>query len=279
VCLVDSCSDITIARRDVLSSLRPVDAPVVVAHLGGDTILREAGTLQLGVPGVDSSIATLHDVLAVGILDLPDGVIALLGVGDVRRLGLSLDAILARPGCNLTDALVAGPFAEIPAARVEGDCWPERGDERSSSSEQPASLNRSVLLELQARARVEQEERTIARIGRLFIESPPSGKISPVKRGSPRESPARQLGNGRGSPSESYVSPSSPGTRRGGKFYAVRVGRETGIFLSWGECQAVVSGHSGAEFKSFKLGGKLRTTLGYLEPSDVTSVCGCPNPK
>lgn len=35
------------------------------------------------------------------------------------------------------------------------------------------------------------------------------------------------------------------------KVYAVRKGRETGIFGTWDECQKQVSGFSGAEYKSF----------------------------
>jgi ribonuclease HI len=35
------------------------------------------------------------------------------------------------------------------------------------------------------------------------------------------------------------------------KFYAVRAGRDTGIFSSWEECKAQVHGFAGAEFKSF----------------------------
>ncbi len=37
-----------------------------------------------------------------------------------------------------------------------------------------------------------------------------------------------------------------------GKYYAVRKGRETGIYRSWDECKALVSGFAGAEYKSFK---------------------------
>lgn len=36
------------------------------------------------------------------------------------------------------------------------------------------------------------------------------------------------------------------------KFYAVRKGKKTGIFLSWEECKKQVDGFSGAEYKSFK---------------------------
>jgi len=36
------------------------------------------------------------------------------------------------------------------------------------------------------------------------------------------------------------------------KYYAVKVGRRTGIFGSWDECKAQVDGYSGAVYKSFK---------------------------
>lgn len=35
------------------------------------------------------------------------------------------------------------------------------------------------------------------------------------------------------------------------KYYAVRKGRQTGVFETWAECQRQVTGFSGAEFKSF----------------------------
>ena len=35
------------------------------------------------------------------------------------------------------------------------------------------------------------------------------------------------------------------------KYYAVRVGRSTGVFLTWAECQNQVTGFPGAVFKSF----------------------------
>lgn len=36
-----------------------------------------------------------------------------------------------------------------------------------------------------------------------------------------------------------------------GKFYAVRSGRKTGVFMTWAECEAQVKGFSGASYKSF----------------------------
>ncbi|MBC8014115.1 MAG: viroplasmin family protein [Sporomusaceae bacterium] len=38
------------------------------------------------------------------------------------------------------------------------------------------------------------------------------------------------------------------------KVYAVRKGRETGLFYSWPACQEQIKGYSGAEYKSFKTG-------------------------
>ena len=37
------------------------------------------------------------------------------------------------------------------------------------------------------------------------------------------------------------------------KYYAVKVGRKSGIYNSWSECQKQTSGFSGAVFKSFKI--------------------------
>ena len=45
------------------------------------------------------------------------------------------------------------------------------------------------------------------------------------------------------------------------KYYAVRKGRQEGIFTSWPECQKQVSGFKGAEFKSFKTKSEAQTYL------------------
>lgn len=48
----------------------------------------------------------------------------------------------------------------------------------------------------------------------------------------------------------------------GKKVYAVRKGRQTGLFDTWAECQKQVSGYSGAEFKSFSSVEEARLFLG-----------------
>ncbi len=49
-CLVDTCSDVSIARRDVLTGVHYAgpDQNILVGHLGGETLLRNAGTFELG---------------------------------------------------------------------------------------------------------------------------------------------------------------------------------------------------------------------------------------
>ena len=50
------------------------------------------------------------------------------------------------------------------------------------------------------------------------------------------------------------------------KYYAVRKGLQTGIFESWQECQAVVSGYGNAEYKSFSTKEEAQD---YLEGTDA----------
>lgn len=57
------------------------------------------------------------------------------------------------------------------------------------------------------------------------------------------------------------------------KFYAVRKGRVTGIFRTWDECQAQVSGYSGAEFKSF---ASEQDALDYMAGTDPAAPAPAP---
>lgn len=51
------------------------------------------------------------------------------------------------------------------------------------------------------------------------------------------------------------------------KFYAVKKGRQTGIFLSWEECEAQVKGYKGALYKSFS---SRASALAYLDQKPIT---------
>lgn len=52
------------------------------------------------------------------------------------------------------------------------------------------------------------------------------------------------------------------------KFYAVKNGRETGVFSSWDECKDLVSGFSGAEYKSFSSLEEARNYLGLEDTKE-----------
>ena len=57
------------------------------------------------------------------------------------------------------------------------------------------------------------------------------------------------------------ASSSSIGIREGRKWYAVRKGREVGIFDTWETCRTHIHGYRGSEFKSFR---KLSDAHTYL---------------
>ena len=48
-----------------------------------------------------------------------------------------------------------------------------------------------------------------------------------------------------------------------GKFYAVRIGRTPGIYMSWEDCRKMVDGYPKAEYKSFKTEEE---AFSYLHP-------------
>jgi hypothetical protein len=258
LCLIDTCSDVSLARRDVLHSLQRVDDPVFISHLGGESCFDETGSFVL--EGDRRPPVTLLGVFAVDGASLPAGVVALLGVADIQLLGLSLDAIAAKPGCHWERARPPRGLA-----RALKDCWnwltsccrsrhsrdvqqlqPPRS--RSPRPNEPsrdtyldapppvAHVPPSYLKELQAKTRLSQDARTADRIGRLFLE-----RVARRTRQSPAAPPNVEE-------SSSLMLP-----RRGKapKWYGVRVGRKIGICDSWPECKARVDGVRGAEFKSF----------------------------
>ena len=60
-----------------------------------------------------------------------------------------------------------------------------------------------------------------------------------------------------------------------GKFYAVRVGRTPGIYLSWDECKKNVDGFSSPVYKSFKTRAEAEEFMGSTGGSAciVNSAC------
>ncbi|KAK9821101.1 hypothetical protein WJX81_004150 [Elliptochloris bilobata] len=55
----------------------------------------------------------------------------------------------------------------------------------------------------------------------------------------------------------------------GGKLYAVRVGRRTGIFHAWDDCSQQVHGFSGAQFKSFSSQAQAEAYLDCCEEHET----------
>ncbi len=47
------------------------------------------------------------------------------------------------------------------------------------------------------------------------------------------------------------------------KYYAVKVGRTTGIFETWDQCKASVNGYPGALYKSFKTKTEAYNYMGW----------------
>jgi hypothetical protein len=99
-CILDTGSDTSLALRELLAHRCMTANAIEIAHLGGVTILEEMGTLHLD--GAPPRLAALGiaGFFAVDAAALPEGVVALLGVPDIRRLSLSLDYVLANPGCD-----------------------------------------------------------------------------------------------------------------------------------------------------------------------------------
>ncbi|MBE5928803.1 MAG: RNase H [Lachnospiraceae bacterium] len=55
------------------------------------------------------------------------------------------------------------------------------------------------------------------------------------------------------------------------KYYAIRCGKETGIYNTWDECKDLVLGFAGAEYKSFKTMEEARKYLGLQESDEACS--------
>ena len=47
------------------------------------------------------------------------------------------------------------------------------------------------------------------------------------------------------------------------KYYAVRIGRNVGIYTTWADCEAQVKGYSGAQYKSFPTKEEAENFVGY----------------
>ncbi len=286
-CLVDTCSDVSVARRDVLSGVHYTgpDHDVLVGHLGGETLLRNAGALELARSDGGRPVV-LTNVYVVEPEMLPAGVVALFGVADIRALGLSLDAVMAHPGRRWEQSVKLSWFGRI--RRFFRRTWssaspPERQHAvdppppiplapRSQPRSQPVSSTRRVeapgspafdeghpLLEgTKAHLSEEQRRCTANRVAELFREG--LARKSALKA---QKAAAASLAASRAA-FESSSAPSrySPSTwpRKRTKYYAVRKGRKSGIYETWEGCERQTKGVT-SELKSF---GTFDEAVAYL---------------
>jgi hypothetical protein len=105
-------------RVYVLTNVRLVPT-VVIGHMGGETTPNRAGDFEFrGISGQPSF--ALRAVLGVEHYELPAGIVALLGVSEIRRLNLSLDTIMRNPGCCWTLATAPLSPISLPASTAPG---------------------------------------------------------------------------------------------------------------------------------------------------------------
>ncbi len=248
-CLVDTCSDVSIARRDVLAGVHYTgpDRDVLVGHLGGETLLRNAGTFELGQSDGAAPVM-LTDVYVVEPDMLPAGVIALLGVADITALRISLDYVLLCPGCPWEQAvsltffgkirrafrrcfgLSPSPAHQIPPRRLPPTLWTRELETEAADRRDDTPLARdefdagqALLEETRARCSEEQRRRTAYRVFELFQEG--LARVQTLK--AKKLAASQQL-----HASSCAMPPAAPSTwpRKRAKFYAVRKGRKRGIF-------------------------------------------------
>jgi hypothetical protein len=93
---IDTCSDVSTAVSSILLNVRSCP-PLSLHHVGGTTTFDTCGDLLI----LDRKF-TLY---AVSKEDLPPGFSMLLGMPDIRELGVSLDFAIAHPGCALLDCV------------------------------------------------------------------------------------------------------------------------------------------------------------------------------
>jgi hypothetical protein len=268
-CLIDTCSDISIARRDVLRAVgySDSDQSVLDGYLGGDTIFHSTGTLELERSDRASPVR-LGNVYVVEPEMLPAGVVALLGVADIQVLGISLDVVLASPGCPWEDAVRLsyvqrlrrafrrcfgfGPppdrqapprhGAREPRVREKVPTPPVR-PERTPIADADDEAGRALLEQTRARSSEEMRQRTANRVAELFREGMARKEALHAKKAA-----AAPQAHASSSVSSRFAPSTWP--RKRTKFYAVRKGRKIGIFNTWEECERQTKGVS-SEFKSF----------------------------
>jgi hypothetical protein len=222
-CLVDTCSDVSLAKRDALSNKEA--AHVSIEHLGGETVLEESGVFSMDGPLAGPYAVCLSNVMAVDADQLPDGFIALIGLPDARCLALSLDYIMAHPGCDWRLARPTTCLERmlrflglrrplVPLARPFAPARRSLSRPKASVEQPEECLPRPPL------------SRDLSREG--LAPAPEEGSSSFSV---PAKPPSRYA---RTDAAQFYDSlpVEEPDVHHRGKWYAIRRGRKTGVFSS-----------------------------------------------
>jgi hypothetical protein len=283
------CSDISVARRDVLLDPHFSDEPVIVGHMGGETTLLEASTLEFGrSDGLDA--ITLVGVFIVEPEMLPAGIVALLGVGDIQKLGMSLDAIMASPDCFWEQAIPLSMVGRLRRAVRQCFGWGRsaprqapslpphpapapggRPAERPSLRREPRTPPREqdegiVLLEgVKRQLSEEQRKRTANRVAQLFQEGIARKQALQAQRSAHMQGSMPVKREFSGEPLRvdlrtQFSSETSKWPRKRPNFYAVHRGRNICIFHSLEECERQTKGI----YSEFKIFSTLEEAQAYL---------------
>jgi hypothetical protein len=260
--------------------------------MGGETLLREAGTLQWPYDASEDPV-TLAEVFVVELEMLPAGVVALLGIADIRALGISLDATMTNPDRDWEQAVPLSIFGRLrqctrlfrspPGNRnraqnqhFETDFLPAQPAPQHARYDEPElprsrhevggpapqrtpefdSEGRVLLSATKRQNSAEQGRWTANRIAQLFQEEQArKHALKVAKAGSssaPKSSGPDMNGFGSLLTNRNFHrhESSSMETRKRSNFYAVRKGRNIGIYETWEECERQTKGYP-SEFKRF----------------------------
>ncbi len=282
-CLIDTGSDVSLVRREALTRLCLASTPLVISHLQGETIIQEMGTLHLDSLPAALNSACLFGVMAVEETQLPKGVVALLGLPDIFLLQLSVDYVMAHQGCDWRSACpssfwdyclrgvglrrrlaplppinptIAQPLLERAPVQPP-PLVPAIQDSSGSSSNEVLPV-RDLLEETKRVQRDAQARRTRERIGSLFLPARRHSdsrlleeiraKHDPVVPAPPSASEVKQRYR-RGDAFDAFLAVPYEDEEidHRGKWYAVRRGRQIGVFSSWAKCEPLVKGFQRAE--------------------------------
>jgi hypothetical protein len=206
-----------------------------VEHLGGETVLLHQGFFSLDDPDFTNPFAVaLSGVFAVEAGHLPGGFVALLGLPDVRSLAISLDYVMANPGCDWRSACLVASLESVFGTLALGRpiAPPVTGTPPAHSTVPEHAPPSSTATDVRESRDGSRTGSSSSAGGKLASPSFPLPASPPASGGSAKSSsPHRELG------SEPFVYGTpvkdvGPDPHHKGKWYAIRRGYEIGVVSS-----------------------------------------------